>query len=273
MSKPTMAHISLYRRELMSRISLRVIPLLVRHSCTLSNLFLSIPSSLTILWWSSPDPWKGETNTCQQRGIHWNQNSRPVWSWQANMMLLTVVLIHIFSYLEIEDLVRASGICYQASGICYDWWKLIARWRHLKEAEVYELDLSEMEDLYCFLPLTMFATLTRLNISSTKISNRHLLQIMHTAANLEYLDISYCTSLEQTSIFEIKHAVFSHGLEYMDISGNQERWHVSVCVKTFKLSWSMDTTFMEKNCCSYWELLNPLQAVHYSSKQKTDTIR
>lgn len=186
-------------------------------------------------------------------------------------MLLTVVLIHIFSYLEIEDLIRASGVCY-------DWWKLIARGRHLKEAEVYELDLSETEDLYRFLPLTMFATLTRLNISSTKISNRHFLQIIRTAANLEYLDISNCTSLEQTSIFEIKNAVFSRGLEYVDISGNQERFtilavHVSVRVKTFKQSWHMDTIFMEKNCCSYRELLNPFQAVRYSSKRKTDTIR
>ena len=135
------------------------------------------------------------------------------------MMFPTLVLIHIFSYLEIKDLVRASGVCY-------DRWKLIARGRHLKEAEVYELDLSETEDLYRFLPLTMFATLTRLNNSSTKISNRHFLQIIRTAANLEYLDISNCTSLEQTSIFEIKNAVFSRGLEYVDISGNQERFTI-----------------------------------------------
>ena len=54
--KATMVLISLYRREVMSRISLRVIPLLVRQSCTISNLFLSMPSSLTILRWSFPDP-------------------------------------------------------------------------------------------------------------------------------------------------------------------------------------------------------------------------
>lgn len=101
-------------------------------------------------------------------------------------MFPAVVLIHIFSYLEIDDLARATGVCY-------DWWKLIARGRYLKEAELYELDLPKMEDLYRFLPLKMFATLTRLNISSTKISNRHFLQIIRTAVNLEYLDIANCT--------------------------------------------------------------------------------
>lgn len=135
------------------------------------------------------------------------------------MMFPAVVLIHIFSYLEIEDLTRAAGVCY-------DWWKLISRGRYLKEAELYDMDLPGSEDLYRFLPLKMFATLTRLDISSTRISNRHFLQIIRTAENLEYLNISNCTSLEQSSIFEIKNAVFSRGVEYVDISGNQERFTI-----------------------------------------------
>ena len=130
-------------------------------------------------------------------------------------MFPVMVLIHICSYLEIEDLTRATDVCF-------DWWKLIARGRYLKEADMYELDLSETENSYHFLPLKMFATLTRLNISSTKISNRYFLQIICTAVNLEYLDISNCTSVEQSSIFEIKNAIFSRRLEYVDISGNQE---------------------------------------------------
>lgn len=100
---------------------------------------------------------------------------------------------------------------------------MISRGRYLKETELYELYLPGSEDLHRFLPLKMFATLTRLDISSTKISNRHFLQIVRTAENLEYLDISNCTSIEQSSIFEIKNAVFSRGLEYVNISGNQER--------------------------------------------------
>ena len=139
------------------------------------------------------------------------------------MMFPVMVLIHICSYLEIEDLTRATDVCF-------DWWKLIARGRYLKEAEMYELDLSETENLYHFLPLKMFATLKRLNISSTKISNRHFLQIIYTAENLEYLDISNCTSVEQSSSFEIKNAVLSRGLEYVDISGNQEKFTILAVV-------------------------------------------
>ena len=89
-----------------------------------------------------------------------------------------MVLVHIFSYLEIEDLSRASGVCY-------DWWKLITRGAYLREAELHELDLSGLEDLYRLLPLKMFATLMRLNISSTRISNQHFLQIICAAKNLE----------------------------------------------------------------------------------------
>ena len=124
----------------------------------------------------------------------------------------SVVLTVIFSFLEIEDLVRAARVCKE-------WWKVITRGAYLKEAEPYELDLSRSEDAYRFVPLKMFALLTHLNISSTGISNRHFEQLSRTAENLEFLDISNCSSLEQSSIFQAKKA-FSH-LEYVDISGNQ----------------------------------------------------
>ncbi|CAH3195097.1 unnamed protein product [Porites evermanni] len=124
----------------------------------------------------------------------------------------SVVLTVIFSFLEIEDLVRAARVCKV-------WWKVITRGAYLKEAEPYELDLSRSEDAYRFVPLKMFALLTHLNISSTEVSNRHFEQLSRTAENLEFLDISNCSSLEQSSIFQAKKA-FSR-LEYVDISGNQ----------------------------------------------------
>lgn len=130
----------------------------------------------------------------------------------GNMEFPSVVLTLIFSFLEIEDLVRAARVCK-------DWWKVISRGVYLKEAEPYELDLSRSEDAYRFVPLKMFALLTHLNISSTGVSNRHFEQLSRTAENLEFLDISNCSSLEQSSIFQAKKA-FSR-LEYMDISGNQ----------------------------------------------------
>ena len=130
----------------------------------------------------------------------------------GNMEFPSVVLTLIFSFLEIEDLVRAARVCK-------DWWKVISRGVYLKEAEPYELDLSRSEDAYRFVPLKMFALLTHLNISSTGVSNRHFEQLSRTAENLEFLDISNCSSLEQSSIFQAKKA-FSR-LEYVDISGNQ----------------------------------------------------
>ena len=151
-------------------------------------------------------------------------------------------------------------------GVCYDRWKLITRGRYLKDARLYELDIPKIEDIYRFLPLKMFAMLTCLNISLTKISNRHFLQIICTAVNLEYLNISNCTPLEQSSIFEIKNTVFSRGSQFW-------QWCVCVRVKMIKLLWAIDTILMQKNCCFYQELLNPFQAVCYSSKQKTDTIQ
>ncbi|CAH3029303.1 unnamed protein product [Porites evermanni] len=48
------------------------------------------------------------------------------------------------------------------------------------------------------------------------VSNRHFEQLSRTAENLEFLDISNCSSLEQSSIFQAKKA-FSR-LEYVDIS-------------------------------------------------------
>ena len=106
----------------------------------------------------------------------------------------SVVLTLIFSFLEIEDLVRAARVCK-------DWWKVISRGVYLKEAEPYELDLSRSEDAYRFVALKMFALLTHLNISSTGISHRHFEQLLRTAENLEFLDISNCSSLEQSYIF------------------------------------------------------------------------
>ena len=112
--------------------------------------------------------------------------------------------------------------------MCKEWWKVISRGAYLKEAEPYELDLSRSEDAYRFVPLKMFALLTHLNISSTGVSNRHFEQLSRTAENLEFLDISNCSSLEQSSIFQAKKA-FSR-LEYVDISGNQGNFTILVVV-------------------------------------------
>lgn len=127
------------------------------------------------------------------------------------------ILTCVFSFLEIEDLVRAAGVCYE-------WWEVITRGKYLKEAELFELDLSGSKDLYRFVPLKMFATLTWLNISSTNISNRHFQQMINTACNLEHLDISECSSLNQSCIFQAKNAFTL--LEYVNVSGNHGKFTI-----------------------------------------------
>ena len=118
------------------------------------------------------------------------------------MELPSVVLILIFSFLETEDLIRAARVCCHL-------WKLISRGAYLKETEPYKLDFSRLEDAYRFVPLKMFVSLMRLNISSTRICNRHFQQLVHTAENVEFLDISNCSSFGQSSIFQAKKS-FSH---------------------------------------------------------------
>ena len=130
-----------------------------------------------------------------------------------------VILIHVFSFLETEDLLRAARV---------KWWEVITRGKYLKESELLELDLSGSEDFYCFIPRKMFAPLMWINISSTNISNRHFQQMISTACNLEYLDISECTSLDQSCIFQAKKA-FSQ-LEYVNISGNREKCTILTAV-------------------------------------------
>ena len=130
-----------------------------------------------------------------------------------------VILTHVFSFLETEDLLRAARVCYK-------WWEVITRGKYLKETELFELDLSGSGDLYCFVPRKMFAPLTWLNISATNISNRHFQQMISTACNLEHLDISECASLDQSCIFQAKNA-FSQ-LEYINISGNREKFTILV---------------------------------------------
>lgn len=128
------------------------------------------------------------------------------------MDVSSVLWFEVFRFLDKDDLARTAGVCFE-------WWTMIMRGPYLKELEWDDLDLSGTGSLYQFIPLKMFQELTRLNMASTNISNRHFQQIMRNAPNLEFLDISNCQNLEQSSIFHIKSAL--PYLEHVNISGNQ----------------------------------------------------
>ena len=77
--------------------------------------------------------------------------------------------------------------------------------------------------MYHFIPLKLFPNLMRLT-SSTAVTNQHFQQIINKASDWEYLDISNCTSLDQSNIFHRKNALSR--LEYMNISGNCEKFTI-----------------------------------------------
>lgn len=62
----------------------------------------------------------------------------------------------------------------------------------------------------------MFTALINLNLSSTAISNRHLQLIIRVAANLDSLNISNCSGLDQSCIFQIRQDL--NQLRHVDIS-------------------------------------------------------
>jgi len=128
------------------------------------------------------------------------------------MDVCSVLWIHVFSFLEDKDQVNVAGVCYE-------WWKMIfGKFSVLREVEWQELDISGTGRLYRFIPLKMFATLERLNMSSTMITNAHFQQIVQEARNLESLNISNWSSLNQSCIFQVKQYVSQ--LRHVDISGN-----------------------------------------------------
>lgn len=130
----------------------------------------------------------------------------------SEMNVSSVLWFEIFRFLDKEDLTRTAGVCFE-------WWTMTMRGPYLKELERDDLDLSGTESLYRFIPLRRFRELTRLNMASTNISNRHFQQIIRGAPNLEFLDISNCQNLEQSSIFHFKSAL--PYLEHVNISGNR----------------------------------------------------
>ena len=129
-----------------------------------------------------------------------------------SMDVSSVLWVHVFSYLDEKD--QAS-----VSGVCYEWWKMIfGKLSVLREVEWQELDISGTGRLYRFIPLKMFSTLERLNMSETMIANAHFRQMVQVARNLQSVNIANCPSLDQSCIFQVKEDFGQ--LRHIDISRN-----------------------------------------------------
>ena len=143
------------------------------------------------------------------------------------MDVCSVLWIHVFSSLEESDQVSVVGVCYE-------WWKMIfGQFSVLREVDLQELDISGTGRLYRFVPLKMFSTLERLNMSSTMVTNAHFHQIVQEARNLGSLNLSNCPSLDQSCIFQVKQ--YMSQLRHVDIPETQNlpflRSHVFALVK------------------------------------------
>ena len=128
------------------------------------------------------------------------------------MNISPVILLSVFRFLDLNDLTRAAGACYE-------WWCVIKR-HGLMERDWEELDLSGTGKLYCVIPLRAFRSLTCLNLASTQLSNHHFQQMMQTAINLERLDISDCPAVDQIAIFRAKESQCQ--LQHIAISRNTQ---------------------------------------------------
>ena len=124
----------------------------------------------------------------------------------------SIVWIYVFRFLSLDDLARAAGTCFA-------WWSTIKEFQLFEAQEWENLDLSGSGSLYRFIPRRVFRDLTSLNLSSTKVTNRHFLQMIRTAIFLETLDISYCPGISQVSIFRAKENLGD--LLHVAISGNR----------------------------------------------------
>jgi len=141
------------------------------------------------------------------------------------------ILLCIFLYLELEDLIRASTTCTR-------WWRIIfgcpyiERHRREQGQEWEELDLSGTGRLYTFVPLKIFRGLAKLKMGSTTLSTRHFLQIAKASEFLTELDISNCPQLDRKAIFRGKRHL--DYLEHVDISHNTQMSILSVaCLCTY----------------------------------------
>ena len=123
-----------------------------------------------------------------------------------------MILISVFRFLNLNDLARAAGACFE-------WWSVI-KWYCLMEGGWEELDLSGTGKLYCVIPRRAFRSITSLNLASTQLSNRHFQQMMLSATSLERLDSSNCPALDQGAIFQVKESL--HKLQHIAISGNRQ---------------------------------------------------
>lgn len=104
----------------------------------------------------------------------------------------------IFQFLEPEDLVSVSAVCFS-------WWQFVFRGsspRALRKCE--EIDLAYTGTLYKKVPLKLFTGMTSINLHGTGISTKNFLKLVTAARRLRVLVIENCGEISESAIFKAK---------------------------------------------------------------------
>ena len=127
----------------------------------------------------------------------------------------------IFQFLEAEDLVSVSAVCFS-------WWQFVFRGRVSSPiqralARCDEISLANTGSLYLKVPLRCFSTLKRINLRGTTISTKHFLQMVKITRRLRVLDIESCGNISESAIFKAKES-----LRYMTNVNISNNSHLSI---------------------------------------------
>ena len=127
----------------------------------------------------------------------------------------------IFQFLEAEDLVSVSAVCFS-------WWQFVFRGRvssPIQRALVRcdEITLANTGSLYLKVPLRCFSRLKRINLRGTTISTKHFLQMVKITRRLRVLDIESCGNISESAIFKAKES-----LRYMTNVNISNNSHLSI---------------------------------------------
>lgn len=127
----------------------------------------------------------------------------------------------IFQFLEAEDLVSVSAVCFS-------WWQFVFRGRVSSPiqralARCDEITLANTGSLYLKVPLRCFSRLKRINLRGTTISTKHFLQMVKITRRLRVLDIESCGNISESAIFKAKES-----LRYMTNVNISNNSHLSI---------------------------------------------
>ena len=111
----------------------------------------------------------------------------------------------IFQFLEAEDLVSVSAVCFS-------WWQFVFRGRVSSPiqralARCDEITLANTGSLYLKVPLRRFSRLKRINLRATTISTKQFLQMVKITRRLRVLDIESCGNISESAIFKAKESL------------------------------------------------------------------